>query len=108
MWSDRPRTGRAASQQSKASATGTEGGSCHRQSVAFCGGEVSGGARQGDIVDIVVLSRLVGAYSGGEVSRIAAEVFGKSPSASEAGMRSLVSTTPVLICLRAGETVPGI
>lgn len=36
-------------------------------------------ARQGDIADILVLSRLVGASSAAEVSRIAMEVFGDEP-----------------------------
>jgi hypothetical protein len=36
-------------------------------------------ARQGDIADILVLARLVGASSAEEVRRIAAEVFGDEP-----------------------------
>lgn len=36
-------------------------------------------ARQGDIADILVLSRLVGASSAEDVSRVAVEVFGHEP-----------------------------
>jgi len=36
-------------------------------------------ARQGDIADIVVLARLVGATSAEEAERVATEVFGGKP-----------------------------